>query len=153
MNRGMIYIFMLISFYGLIPFIRNKRSEWARFDLAAYNMLGVLASLTLFLFSFYLIQKPYQAYIIIPASGLVLLAALYFRNRNLYYSSAGLTALSLLASLELIIQSTKVPNQIHEVVSFLLILSGNGIHYYLSKENSLMIRYSSKREINHHKSS
>lgn len=153
MNRGMIYIFMLISFYGLIPFIRSKRSEWARFDLAAYNMLGILASLTLFLFSFYLIQKPYQAYIIIPTSGFVLLAGIYFRNRNLYYSSAGLTALSLLASLELVIQSTKAPNQIHEVISLLLILFGNGIHYYLSKENSLLSRYTSKREIIHHRSS
>ena len=38
-QNGMIYIFMLISFYGLIPFIRSKRSEWARFDLAAYNTL------------------------------------------------------------------------------------------------------------------
>ncbi|HRG76416.1 MAG TPA: hypothetical protein PLX69_17790, partial [Leptospiraceae bacterium] len=150
MNRGMIYIFMLISFYGLIPFIRKHRSEWSKFDLIGYNSLGVLASLTLFLFSFYLIQKPYQSYIIIPASGLVLLAAMHFRNRNLYYSSAGLTALSLLASLELIIQSTKIPNQIHEIVSFLLILFGNAIHYYLSKENALLNRYACERETTRH---
>jgi hypothetical protein len=141
MNRGMIYIFMLASFYGLIPFLRNYRPVWTPIDKFAYNSFGFLASLTLFLFSFYLIQKPYQAYVIIPASGLVLYLAIHFRNRNLYYSSAGLTALSLLVSIELLFQSSKIPNQIHEIISFSLILLGNGFHYYFARENSLINRY------------
>ncbi len=141
MNRGMIYIFMLASFYGLIPFLRNYRPIWTPIDKFAYNSFGFLASLTLFLFSFYLIQKPYQAYVIIPASGLVLYLAIHFRNRNLYYSSASLTTLSLLVSLELIFQSSKILNQVHEIISFSLILIGNGIHYYFARENSLINRY------------
>jgi len=141
LNRGMIYFFLLICFYGLIPFIRKYISEWSIYDKAAYNVLGIIASLTLFLFSFYLVQKPFQAYIIIPGASFILFLSIYLKNRNLYYSSASITCISLFASMSLLFKNKMNPNDVPTIVSLVLILFGNGLHYYLGKEKSILNRY------------
>ena len=141
LNRGMIYIFLLIIFYGLIPFIRKYISEWSVYDKIVYNVLGVLASLTLFLFSFYLVQKPFQAYIIIPVASFILFLSVYLKNRNLYYSSASITCLSLIGSMGLLFQNKTMQNEVHAIISLVLILLGNALQYYPGKEKPILNRY------------
>lgn len=141
LNRGLIYLFMLGSFFGLIPVIRKYLSEWTKLDKFAYGSFGFLGSLTLYLFSFYLVQKPFQAYIIISGAGLLLGLGIYLKNRNFYYASTSLTIISLLASLGLIFPKNGIPHEINHILCSLFLIMGNGVQYYLGKENLLLRRY------------
>ena len=141
LNRGMIYGLMIVCFYGLIPIIRKYISDWTRLDKFAYSSFGFLGSFTVLLFSFYLIQKPFQVYILIPSVGLLLILGMYLKNRNLYYSSVGLTLISLISSVGLIFPNKTVSYEINHIICSIFIIFANATQYYLGKENFLLKRY------------
>ena len=147
-NRGMLYVLMILSFYGMILFSKKFYSAWSKLDKFAYNGFGLFATFTLVLFSIDLIQKPYQAFLLIPASGLLLYISLLSKNRNFYYSSFGLMIISLLLSIPLFFKSSPEINQIDQAISFSLVLVGSSIQYFLAKENVLLRRYSHILSVN-----
>lgn len=146
LNRGSLYILMILCFNGLVLFSKKFYRNWNKVDKIAYSFLGFLASFTLLLFSFYLIQKPFQSYILIPIAGIILYLAIYFRNRNFYYSSAGIMVVSFLVSPTLIFQNEQTISSTHSIICLSFILIGNSLQYYFAKHLPLLIRYSSNRQ-------